>query len=113
MRGLRFTNGSSLSFRECATLIRAEGRLGKGHLIDDEGLRCTVGVLEQWNKDQRTRTLTPRSIEKLNDVVRYGNFLNWQDDLPDSNRAATVAALFDELGEAEDAAEDDAEDGGV
>lgn len=101
---LEFTNRDwekrTLSFNDCAMLIRAEGELGcRDYLSPRTGLRCTVGVLEDWHIDNNgfiahTWKLSMGSRNLLNALVD-SSFTDWQDRLPDKTRCAIVAELFD------------------
>ena len=71
MEYLKFDNGLEISSVDLAAMVRAEGKLGTKVHIDDDGLRCVLGVaLNVQEGDKMTSSAplyTGNALVKFND----------------------------------------------
>ena len=69
---IEFTDGTTITFREAAEMVRAEGALITGHLINEEGQRCVGGVLINSSK-KNTWPVYPTDHALWSKVVHENN----------------------------------------
>lgn len=75
-----FTNGTSITNKEAADLIRKEGKLGVGRRYNPKnGLRCALGVLENWCEYGPQRMISASYDQLIENIYRRNDSTDCND----------------------------------
>ena len=101
---LHFTDGTSITTQQAASLFEQEGKLGTGNPLRDDGTRCALGVIEDWffshgiqKRKDRRRQLSLNSHGAIRAVLGAKQRLVMVNDFfvgTDEERAVYMAGLF-------------------